>query len=404
MKQLFKPFYAFVLGFAILLPGLTQAQDTEKEKKDEGYNFTIVKEVKATPVKNQYKSGTCWSFSTVAFFESELIRMGKGEYDLSDMWFVRKAYEEKAAKYVRMHGTINFSGGGAAHDIPHLWKNYGVVPEEVYSGLNYGEVKHDHGELDKVLKNYLKPLIEDDVKKLTTAWLRGFNGIMDAYLGKTPENFTYKGKSYTPQSFAKELGINPDDYIEISSFSHHPFYSKFILEVPDNWAQGEVYNVPMEDIKAILANAINNGYSIAWGADVSEKGFSWRNGIAVVPDEDKPEIQGTERDKWEKLSEKEKLAQLYKFDKPVKEKVITQEMRQQQFDNFQTTDDHGMQIVGIAKDQNGNTFYKVKNSWDVDNKYQGYFYASEAFVLLKTMDIMIHKDAVPKDIRKKLGF
>ncbi len=396
LKKLSLAFLCFLFATTIL-----NAQD-EKDKKSEAYKFTIEKQIKTTPVKNQNKSGTCWSFSTIALLESELIRMGKGEFDLSDMFCVRHAYADKAEKYVRMHGSINFGGGGAAHDVTDMIRKYGIVPEEAYTGLNYGETKHNHGEIDAVLKAYIKAIANDDNKKLTTAWLNGFNGILDAYYGKLPENFTYKGKSYTPQSFAKELGINPDDYIEFSSYTHHPFYSKFIIEVPDNWAWGEVYNVPVNELIVIIDNAINNGYTVAWGTDVSEKGFSWKNGVAIVPDEEKPDLQGSERDKWEKLTEKEKAAQLYTFDKPIKEKVITQEMRQTAFDNYQTTDDHGLQICGIAKDQNGNKFYLVKNSWSAEGKYDGYFYASEAFVKYKTMDIMIHKDATPKDILKKI--
>lgn len=401
MKKLFFKrlgLFAFIL---LLLTSNLKAQE-EKDKKPEGYKFTVEKQIKTTSVKNQHKSGTCWSFSTLSFIESELIRMGKGEYDLSDMFCVRHAYTDKAVKFVRMHGTINFGSGGASHDVLDVIKKYGIVPEEAYTGLNYGETKHDHGELDAVLKAYIKAVADDNNKKLTTAWLKGFNGILDAYLGKLPENFTYKGKNYTPVSFAKELGINTDDYYEFTSYKHHPFYSKFILEVPDNWAWGELYNVPLDEMMKIIDNAINNGYTIAWGADVSEKGFSWKNGVAIVPDEEKPDLQGSERDKWEKLTEKEKAAQLYTFEKPVKEKIITQEMRQQAFDNYQTTDDHGMEICGIAKDQNGNKFYIVKNSWSTEGKYDGYFYASEAFVKFKTMGIMIHKDAVPKDIMKKL--
>ncbi|MEI6695156.1 MAG: C1 family peptidase [Bacteroidota bacterium] len=396
-----------LLKFSLLLLSLVfattflNAQD-EKDKKPEGYKFTIEKQIKATTVKNQCKSGTCWSFSTFSFIESELIRMGKGDYDISEMFSVRHAYADKAEKFVRMHGSINFGGGGAAHDVTDMIRKYGMVPEEIYAGLNYGETKHDHGELDAALKAYIKAIADDNNKKLTTAWLRGFNGILDAYFGKLPETFTYKGKSYTPQSYAKESGINPDDYIEFSSYTHHPFYSKFIIEVPDNWAWGEVNNVPLNDMMSIIDNAINNGYSVAWGADVSEKGFSWKNGVAIVPEEDKSDLQGTERDKWEKLTEREKAASFYTFDKPGKEKVITQEMRQLAFDNYQTTDDHGMLICGIAKDQNGNKYYLVKNSWSTEGKYEGYFYASEAFVKYKTMDIMIHKDATPKEILKKI--
>lgn len=401
MKKLLLKKIGIISLVLLMIVSNLKAQE-EKDKKPEGYKFTVEKQIKTTSVKNQYKSGTCWSFSTLSFIESELIRMGKEEYDLSDMFCVRHAYNDKAVKYVRMHGSINFGSGGASHDVLDVIKKYGIVPEEVYNGLNYGETKHDHGELDAVLKAYVKAVADDNNKKLTTAWLKGFNGILDAYLGKLPETFNYKGKVYTPISFAKELGINTDDYYEFTSYTHHPFYSKFILEVPDNWAWGELYNVPLDEMMKIIDNAINNGYTIAWGADVSEKGFSWKNGVAIVPDEEKPDLQGSERDKWEKLTEREKAAQLYTFEKPVKEKIITQEMRQLAFDNYQTTDDHGMEICGIAKDQNGNKFYIVKNSWSVEGKYEGYFYASEAFVKYKTMGIMIHKNAVPKDIMKKL--
>ena len=401
MRKNFFTNLSMLLIALLLSSSLLKAQE-EKDKKPEGYKFTIEKQIKTTSVKNQYKSGTCWSFSTLAFIESELMRMGKGEYDLSDMFSVRHAYADKAEKFVRMHGSINFGGGGAAHDVIDMIRKYGIVPEEAYTGLNYGETKHDHGEVDAVLKAYVKAIADENNKKLTKAWLAGFNGILDAYYGKLPETFTYKGKSYTPLTFAKELAFNTEDYIEFTSFTHHPFYSKFILEVPDNWAWGEMYNLPLDEMMKVLDNALNNGYTVAWGADVSEKGFSWKNGIAVVPDEEKPDLQGSERDKWEKLTEREKAAQLYTFDKPVKEKAITQEMRQHAFDNYQTTDDHGMEICGIAKDQNGNKFYLVKNSWSTEGKYEGYFYASEAFVKYKTMDIMIHKDATPKDIMKKL--
>ncbi len=401
MRKNFFTHLSMLLIALLLSTSLLKAQE-EKDKKPEGYKFTIEKQIKTTSVKNQYKSGTCWSFSTLAFIESELMRMGKGEFDLSDMFSVRHAYAEKAEKFVRMHGSINFGGGGASHDVIDMIRKYGIVPEEAYTGLNYGETKHDHGEVDAVLKAYIKAVADENNKKLTTAWLAGFNGILDAYYGKLPETFTYKGKTYTPLTFAKELAINPEDYIEFSSYTHHPFYSKFILEVPDNWAWGEMYNLPLDEMMKIIDNAINSGYTLAWGADVSEKGFSWKNGVAVIPDEEKPDLQGSERDKWEKLTEREKAAQLYTFDKPVKEKIITQEMRQKAFDNYQTTDDHGMEICGIAKDQNGNKFYIVKNSWSTDGKYEGYFYASEAFVRYKTMNIMIHKDATPKDILKKL--
>jgi bleomycin hydrolase len=316
---------------------------------------------------------------------------------------VRNAYAAKAEKYVRVHGSLNFGGGGAFHDVFNVISQIGIVPEEVYKGLNYGEDNHVHGEFDAVLKAYVDAVKENENKKLSTAWLKGFNGILDAYLGEYPENFTYNGKKYTPKSYADELGFNSEDYIDITSYTHHPFYEKFILEIPDNWAWGEVYNVPMNEMIEIMDNAINNGYTVCWGADVSEKGFKWSKGFAVIPAENRPDLDGLERDKWEKLSAKEKENLLYELDKIVPEKEITQEMRQLAFDNYQTTDDHGMLISGIAYDQNGTKYYYVKNSWNTANIYDGYFYASEAFVKYKTMNIVVHKDAIPKELKKKMG-
>ena len=379
-------------------------QDEEKKPEKEGYVFTIEKELDATPVKNQYRSGTCWSFSAISFLESELLRMGKGEYNLSEMFVIRHAYGDKAKKYVRLHGNLNLAGGGAFHDVITVINEYGMVPEEVYDGKVLGEENHIHGEMDNVVKAYVKAVVENKNKKLTPAWYHGLTGILDAYLGEIPEEFEYSGKKYTPKSFAESLGLNMDDYVELSSFTHHPFYEKFVLEVPDNWEWGLVYNLPMKEFNEVLDYAIDNGYTIAWGADVSEKGFSWKNGVAIVPEVDMLDMTDTEKEKWEELTKKEKQAALYKFDKPGREKTITQEMHQEAFDNYSMTDDHGMHLTGKAKDQNGNEYFIVKNSWDDGGKYDGYFYASRAFVLMNTLDIMVHKDAIPKHIKKKLGF
>lgn len=394
----------FIIGlFVISLLSLNIFAQDESENKEDGFVFKLQKEIKVTPVKDQYRAGTCWSYSGLAFVEAELLRMGKPETDLAELYIVRKAFEDKAEKYIRMHGNINFGGGGAFHDVFNVIRDYGIVPEEAYKGLNYGEDNHVHGELDAVLKAYLDAVKENENKKLSTAWLNGFIGILDAYLGAEPEEFTYNGKKYTPKSYASELGFNPDDYINITSYTHHPFYQPFILEIPDNWAWGLAYNVPLEEMMEIMDNAINNGYSVCWGADVSEKGFKWSKGIAVVPAEDRPDLDGLERDKWEKLSAKEKENLLYTLDNPVPEKEITQELRQLSFDNYQTTDDHGMLICGIATDQNGTKYYYVKNSWNTANIYDGYFYASESFVKYKTMNIVVHKDALPKNTKKNLG-
>lgn len=397
--------HLIILSLAVLLafPALAEKKDKKKDKK-QGYVFTSVKDIPTTSVKNQYRSGTCWSFSSMSFFETELIRKGKGNFNLSEMFVVWHTYSQKAINTVRWHGNLNFGGGGAFHDVAWVWKNFGVVPEEVYSGLQYGEKKHVHGELDALLDEYVETVIKNKNRKLTPVWHKGLDGILNAYLGEVPENFTYEGKEYTPKSFAEELGLDMSDYVELGSYTHHPFYEKFILEVPDNWMLDEINNIPMDDLLEVIENAIMNGYSVAWGADVSEKGFSWKNGLAIVPDEDKPEIAGMESEKWEKMDDKERSKLLYSFDEPVNEKEITQEMRQKQFDNYQTTDDHGMLITGIAKDQRGEMFFKVKNSWsEKGSPYNGYFYASKPFVELKTIDILVHKDAIPQKIKDKLG-
>lgn len=381
------------------------AQEEKDTVKESGYQFTPIKEIPCTPVKDQYRSGTCWSFSGIGFIEAEMLRTGKPSADLSEMFVVHHAYDDKAMKYVRLHGSLNFGAGGEFHDVVNVIRKYGIVPDSVYTGLNYGEEKHVHGEMDRMLLDQVKAVVDDPNKKLTTAWHDAIDATLDSYLGKFPEKFTYRGKEYTPQSFAKDyVGLNLDDYVEITSYTHHPFYSKFILEIPDNWAWSEVYNVPLSDLQEIIDNSINEGYTVAWAADVSEKGFATsKQGVAVVPVADKANMTDAEITKWEKLSDKEKDAKLYKLDKPGPEKEITQSLRQIGFDDYQTTDDHGMLIVGTAKDQNGDIFYKIKNSWGDYNKFGGFFYASKPYVEYKTMSIMVNKEAIPKSIRKKLN-
>jgi len=390
----------------MLLSALTiSAQEKKEGEKEVGYQFTAVKEIPCTPVKDQYRSGTCWSFSGLGFLEAEMLRLGKPTVDLSEMFVVYHSYSDKATKYVRLHGSLNFGAGGAFHDVTNVVKKYGIVPEEIYRGLNYGEEKHVHGELDRILLDNVKAVVDNPNKKLTTAWHDAFDSNLDSYLGKLPEKFTYQGKEYTPQSFATDyVGLNMDDYVEITSYTHHPFYSKFIIEVPDNWSWNEVYNVPLNDFDEIIDNAVSSGYPVAWAADVSEKGFATsKKGVAVIPVADKANMTDAEITKWEKMSDKEKDEELYKLSKPGPEKTITQELRQVDFDEYQTTDDHGMLIVGTAKDQNGKLYYKVKNSWGNYNDYNGFFYASKPYVEFKTMSIMVHKDAIPKNIRKKLN-
>ncbi|MDR0982741.1 MAG: aminopeptidase [Culturomica sp.] len=378
------------------------AQENKEETKKDGYVFTDIKRLPATNVKSQDRAGTCWSWSTISFFETEMIRLGKPAIDISPMFVVWHTYQAKADKYVRMHGNLNFGQGGAAADVVWAFKNYGMVPLELYKGLNYGEDIHVHGELDAVLKGYLDAVVKNPNRRLSTAWKRGFDAVLDAYLGAIPENFKYNGKEYTPMSFAKETDLKMDDYVSLTSFTHHPFYEKFILEIPDNWIGEESYNLPIDELMDVLDKAIDNGYTFAWGTDVSEKGFS-RDGLAVVPDKDFTDMTDAEITKWVAMSQKEKDAQIYKMDKPGKEKNITQEMRQEAFDNFETTDDHGMHVVGKAVDQNGNKYFIVKNSWGTYNKYKGYLYASYPFVAYKTTTILIHKDALPKDLKKKLN-
>ncbi len=397
--------FALLTCTAILYAVALFAQEEKKEEEKKGYQFTVIKELPSTPVKDQYRSGTCWAFSGLGFLEAELLRLGKPEVDLSEMFIVWHTYNEKAEKAVRLHGNLNFSAGGAFHDVTHVIETYGIVPESAYSGLNYGEEKHVHGEMDEILKDQVDGVVLNRNKKLSNAWSDVIQATLNAYLGEIPEKFHYQGKEYTPVSFAREfVGLDLDNYVEISSYTHHPFYTKFIIEIPDNWMWEEVYNVPMEELEAIIDNSLENGYTVAWAADVSEKGFSTsKDGVAVIPEIDKDEMTDAEIAKWEKLSEKEKEEKLYDFKKPGKEKVITQEMRQVSFDNYQTTDDHGMLIVGTARDQAGNSYYKVKNSWGDYNDYDGCFFASKPYVRYKTMSIMVHKDAIPKSIRKKLN-
>jgi aminopeptidase C len=329
--------------------------------------------------------------------------MGKGEYDLSEMFIVNHSYKDKADKYVRLHGYLNFAQGGSFGDVLYAAKHYGLVPESVMNGLNYGETMHVHGEMESAASNYLKAIIKNPNRKLSTAWKKGFDGIIDAYLGELPEKFTYNGKEYTPKSFAEELGLNIDDYVSLTSFTHHPFYSAFPIEVQDNWRWDLSYNLPIDELMQVFDNAINNGYSVAWASDVSEKGFS-RNGVAVAADIESMERSGSDQDRWLGLSQTQKDQEIKKMlEKPCQEIKVTQELRQEEYDNYKTTDDHGMLIYGIAKDQTGKKFYMVKNSWGTDSKYKGTWYASETFVAFKTMNIVVHKNAIPKEIRAKLG-
>lgn len=395
MKKLLIASVAFLLTLGV------SAQ--KKESPASGYKFTVVKENPITSIKNQGSSGTCWSFSGVGFLESELLRMGKGEYDLSEMYIVRRNYEDKAQKYLRLNESLNLAQGGSFADVVETIDEYGVVPNEEMTGLNYGETGHKHGELEAGIQGYMKGIASNPNKRISTAWYPGLEGILDAYLGKKPDEFTYQGKSYTPQSFAEELGLKSSNYISFTSFTHHPFFQPFAIEVQDNWRWALSYNVPLNDLIEIIDNAINEGYTVAWATDVSETGFT-RNGLGVIPDETATENVGSDQARWLGLSMSEKNAELRKKieDGPVKELDITQEMRQIAYDNHETTDDHGMQIFGIAKDQKGNKYYMVKNSWGDAGKYNGIWYVSEAFVKYKTMSIVVNKESVPTSIMSKL--
>lgn len=369
-----------------------------------GFKFTDGKINKTGSVKDQNKSGTCWAFSGLSTLEDNVMRKGGPELDLSEMWIVRNAYIDKAKKFMRMNGTINFAQGGSWGDVLNMTELYGAVPEEAYPGLNYGEKKHSHYEMAEAMEAYLRAVLArgQKNKKLTDAWLPGFIGILDAYLGPAPESFTYNGKTYTPKQFAKEMKLEPENFVNITSYTHHPYYENFILEIPDNWAWTESRNVPMEEMQQIVDNALDKGWTVMWAADVSEGGFKWTKGYAVLPDEiDQKDMNDTELSRWVKMSDKDRENQRYDIKGPVKEKNVTQESRQKTFDNFETTDDHGMVIVGTATDQEGNKYYKVKNSWDTNQLYDGYLYVSMPFFLEKTLGVGVHKDAIPTSISKK---
>lgn len=378
-------------AFIFLSLSIYKAQE-KTNKKDSEYKFTILKKIEATAVQNQNQTSTCWSFSSLSFFESELIRMGKDkDFNLSEMFVVRKVYPLKADNYVRMHGKTNFGEGGGFPDAIHVLKNEGMMPEELYTGKKDNRAPHNHKLLETTLKNILIPASLDETQKIDFSFIHNtINATCDEFLGKVPEKFEYKGKTYTPKTYAEATGLNPDDYVFLTSFSHHPYFAPFVLEIPDNWNWQTTYNLPLNELKEVMNNAINTGYSFAWGADVSETGFLRKDGLAIVPETPFNQMSDDER---KSLSIK-----------PVKQLEITQELRQKAFDNYETQDDHGMHIIGQCKDQNGTLYYIVKNSWGKEvNQCDGYFYASESYVLYKTTSIMLHKKALPSAIAKKLG-
>ncbi|MBR2298310.1 MAG: aminopeptidase [Bacteroidales bacterium] len=377
-----------------------QKKKAPKQEEPQGYVFTTVVENPVTSIKNQSSTGTCWCFSALSFFESEIIKAGGPEVDLAEMFVVSHAYADKAEKYVRLHGVLNFGPGSSFGDALYVMKHYGMVPNSEMEGLNYGTDAHQHGEMDAVTDAYVKAVVKNPNRKLSTAWKKGFQGILDAYLGERPEKFVVDGKEYTPKTYMESLPINLDDYVDIVSWTHIPYYEETIQEVPDNWRWEKAYNVPLEDMMAIIDNALNNGYTLAWASDVSEKGFT-RDGIGVVPDTEAiKKAAGSDEARWIGADPRNPGKTVAT---PGPELTITPEMRQAGYDNYQTTDDHGMHMYGIAKDQNGTKYYIIKNSWGAAGAYKGIWYVSESFVKYKTMDILVNKNAIPQDIRTKLG-
>ena len=394
----------FLLAIAAMMTLGVFADDQKKEKDPNEPVFTTIVANPITSIKNQARSGTCWAYSTLAFFESEILKKTKKNIDLCEMFVANKDYMDRAVLKVRMHGDAQFSQGGSAYDVFYVLKNYGICPEDAMPlpGTMYGDTLNNFNQFFKVMEPYVDAIAKSESKKLNQTWKIGFQGILDAYLGKCPETFTYEGKNYTPKTFANSLGLNWDDYVSITSYTHYPFYTEFPVEVQDNWRQGLSWNLPIDEMARIIDNAIRNGYTVAWGGDVSEDGFT-RNGLALLYDAKGESLEGSDMAKWLKLSPYEKMNKLSELGINAPEMTPTQEKRQEEYDNWTLTDDHGMLIYGIAKDQNGKEYYMVKNSWGETGKYKGTWYMSKNYIVAKTMDYMVNKNAIPKDIRKKMG-
>ena len=369
-------FSSLFLTLILTSPALAQEVKTPVPVID--YQFTVINQVKSTPPLSQGSTGTCWSFATTSMLESEIMRLGGPETHLSEMFTVRNIYAEKAMNYVRFHGTVNFAEGGEQHDVLTSFRKYGMVPQEIYPGLNYGEENHKHGEIITVLKAVVDNVIKNRNGKLSPVWLTGFNGVLDAYFGRVPKTFIVNEKTFTPVQYAASLGINPDDYVEFTSFTHHPFYKKFVLEIPDNWDQKYLYNVPIDELMAMVDYALSKNISISWGADIS--GLNFHEGVGTIPEEGS-DVKDPQHKKL----------------------TINQEDRQNHFDTYQLTDDHVMHLIGTAKDQFGKKYFIEKNSWGEGGKFNGFSYMSESFMRLRTISIMVHKDGVPEEIMHKLG-
>ena len=406
-----KKFFALALGLMVVTGAMANGAEAKPKKgaeqQPEGIQFTVVKENPITSIKNQNRAGTCWCYSSLAFIESELLRMGKGEYDFSEMFIVHNTYLDRADKAVRTHGDVSFAQGGSFYDVIYGMEAFGLVPEaEMRPGVMYGMELSNHNELSVVSDAVVAAIAKSKLRSFQASpdgellWKKSIEAIHDIYLGERPEKFTYEGVEYTPKSFYNSLGLNASDYVSLTSYTHHPFYTSFALEIPDNWRWAHSYNLPIDELMEVFDNAIMNGYTVAWGSDVSEDGFT-REGTAILPDMEKAatELDGSDMAKWLKMTE----AQRKSVPMAVEQRWVSQEERQLGYDNRETTDDHGMLIYGIAKDQKGTEYYMVKNSWGEAGTYKGIWYASKAFVRYNTMNIGVHKNAIPKDIRKKLG-
>lgn len=395
-----------IIALALLAVVATGAKGKKQPKVDPNKPvFTIVKENPITSVKDQNRSGTCWAYSTLSYFESEILKSTGKTYDLCESFVANKDYMDRAVQVVRYHGDMQFAQGGSAYDVYYVLKNYGICPEDAmpFPGSLYGDSLNNFNEFFSLLEPYVEGIATNKASKISGQWKVGFQGILDAYLGKCPENFTYEGKNYTPKSFASSLGLNMDDYVTITSYTHHPFYSQFVVEVQDNWRNPASYNLPMDEMMQIIDNAVMNGYTVAWGGDVSEPGFT-RDGLAYMIDAKKMQsLQGSDMARWLGLSPAKRRNLIDSLGCNVPEVQPTQEMRQERFDNWELTDDHGMLIYGIAKDQNGKEYYMVKNSWGETGKYKGTWYMTKTFIAANTMDYMVNKNAIPANIRKKMG-
>ena len=388
-------FIGLLLMASLWLPVLAQAQEN-------GFKFTTVADIKTTPVKNQMRTGTCWSFATTSFIETELLRMKKGEFDLSEMYFARYCYADKADRYIRRSGTANFGAGGQAHDVLNVVRKYGFVTDTSYTGMK-SEYTYAKGDPDIKLKKYLDVVMKKKNDTISSVWKDSLNIYLDTYLGKLPSKIVVKDNPLDPVAFAKSTGFNPDNYVEITSYSHVPFYKRVMIDIQDNWSQDLYYNLPIDEMMEVIKSELKKGYSVCWDGDVSEHGFSHKNGVAIAPETDVKLMESADRTKWESMADKDKMAQLYAFTGPVPERKITQEKRQKSFDTQQTTDDHLMHLTGMVTDQNGTIYFKTKNSWGTNrNTSGGYLNMSEAYVRLNTIAILVHKNAIPRTISSKL--